>query len=87
MLSQQTGPSAQDGCRKCELESEDEDGDPRRLGNITSNATINMRWAMVERVLEGGIGGGGSAGGAGSLVVFVNVDVDNFPIPPLTVAS
>ena len=61
---------------------EDDGGYLRRMCTITANADIDARQAPGERVIEVGRRGVGEAGGTGSLVVTVNVDV-----PILTVAS
>ena len=34
---------------------EDDDGDPRRTGNVAANATVNARWATGARVGKGGM--------------------------------
>ena len=84
-------PPTRDGLRERyggwerESELENDDGDPRRSGTVAANATVDVRRVLGARVGEGGRRGVRSAGGAGSLVFFVNVD--DFPIPFPTVAS
>ena len=58
------------------------------MGNGIVHKTINARRALGVRVGEGGRRGVRTAGGVGSLVAIVNININinNFPIPHLTVA-
>ena len=60
---------------------------PRRLVTFAANATVVVTRLPGARVGEVGRRGVRSAGGAGSSVVVVNVNVNDFPLPPLTIAS
>ena len=51
------------------------------MDNVNTNTTVNTRRGMGERVVKGGRRVVGVAGGAGSLVIFINVDFDKFTLP------
>ena len=65
----------------------DDNGDPRRLGTVTTNVTVKVRQALGARVREVGRRGVGSAGSTSSFSIIIKVDVENFTTSLPTVAS
>ena len=66
---------------------EDAGGDTRRPGTIVANVTIDKRPALGETVIDGGRRDIRAAGGAGSSVFIINVDVYTFLMSPTMVTS